>query len=632
MNRPVMEFRLRRPPFWTTRFTVGLTFTFLLAFWLGNDLAGAVTALPPTLVTIPVLAGATALVAGALIARALRYRSPPAPIQIYPDGLRLPTSLGSPRSFFSPWAALHTLEMRGDGERTFLLLGTKRRRLILPGDALERPNEVVVLHAKVMEAIVRQPQGVQLLETMRRGREAMRALVEMKPRVTRALLVSLAAAYGVQTIVAGMREDPLGLTALVELGANVPALVWEGQIDRLVTANFLHAPLEQMGLVHIGLNALGLWLLGGLMERLLGGWRYFVIYVVSAIGGAAASAFGAPGPLSVGASTAVLGLFGSLAVVHVMHLRSIPPAVRQPIRWWIAIIGINAALSLAVPNIDHWGHGGGLVAGIVATVLLTIGWPPLEQARRKERFVRPMAVALLVVTVAGIAVSWGRAAVGEGTDVARLGLQELRKPEPDPMMLNYHAWMIAIREDASHEDLEAALRMADRAHALAPDAQEITDTLAQAHWRLGHVDRAVELERQALTADTTPQKGMYASQLARFLERRVEQKGSIAIGDDVPALEVDVRDDRLHVSMEGEPPPTGLVAYVVVERGDPLPWLLELTLGPDARPPEVTDLHRNWPEGMRAHVALVDTTIQVPRGIDWRVEEHPPHADAAGLP
>ena len=633
MNGSVMEFRLRRPPFFTTRFVINSALLALVGYWLASGIAEYADFVPKALVYLMVLGSAMVAVVALLVVRALSYRLPAAPIRLSPDGIELPRRIGDHRTFVAPWSHVHTLELRGTPERIVLLLGTKRRTYVLPGEMFDRPDGPAVLHAAIVEHLVRQPGGTEVLDAMRRGREAMRALIETRPRVTHAILISLFVAYGIQ-IVADDPADPSGLTTLIRLGGNVASLVKEGQFDRLITANFLHAPFSQPGgFMHIGLNALGIWMLGGLMERMLGPARYFVIYVVSAIAGAAASTWGSGAAVSVGASTALLGLFGSLAVAHLVHLRAIPPAVRQPTRWWIVIIGINLVIGLAVPNIDHWGHGGGLAAGMLTTLLLTYRWPPLDPAPRRERLLRPVAYAFLAVTIAGLGVSGYRAVFGGPADLTVLGRQMLEDPEADAVLLNNHSYMIAINPDATREQLEMALAMAERAHAEQPNDAYIMDTLGQAHWRLGNVDEAVELARRSLGAEPNANlRATYATQLARFLEKRVGESGPITIGDNVPELTVDVRNDVLHVAMDGEPPRTGLVAYVVVERGDPLPWLIEVKLGPDRRPPETYELDESWPEGMRAHVALVDTTVEVPRGVDFRVEEYPPDDDVAGIP
>lgn len=128
-----------------------------------------------------------------------------------------------------------------------------------------------------------------------------------------------------------------------------------GEWWRLLTAPFLHA-----GLWHVGLNMFALWVLGGVLEPLLGRGRFLMVYLASALGGAVASyAFSNPGAVSVGASGAVFGLLGGLVVA----LRRL----NRDVSGVIALLLINVALGFVFPNIDWRAHLGGLVVGALVT-------------------------------------------------------------------------------------------------------------------------------------------------------------------------------------------------------------------------------------------------------------------------
>ena len=64
-------------------------------------------------------------------------------------------------------------------------------------------------------------------------------------------------------------EFALGATsnsmALIDIGANLPVLIREGQWARLFTANFLH-----IGILHIYFNGLAILILGVITERMIG--------------------------------------------------------------------------------------------------------------------------------------------------------------------------------------------------------------------------------------------------------------------------------------------------------------------------------------------------------------------------
>jgi membrane associated rhomboid family serine protease len=106
----------------------------------------------------------------------------------------------------------------------------------------------------------------------------------------------------------------------------VPA---EITLPRLVVHTFLHADL-----VHLLLNMIFLWAVGGLIESVWGGRLFAGLYLVSGFVAALAHAAFARGSMepAVGASGAVAGLMGFFAVAH----------AREPMR-----LALVAALSLA---------------------------------------------------------------------------------------------------------------------------------------------------------------------------------------------------------------------------------------------------------------------------------------------
>src|SRR3712207_6529007 len=115
--------------------------------------------------------------------------------------------------------------------------------------------------------------------------------------------------------------------------AQIPVLVELGEDWRLVTAAFLH-----IGVLHLVLNMLALLVFGSELERQLGRWRYLAVYLVSLLGGAVAlQLFGEPGRPVAGASAAIYGLLGGLAVMMI--------ARREDLRGLLTLLAINALIS-----------------------------------------------------------------------------------------------------------------------------------------------------------------------------------------------------------------------------------------------------------------------------------------------
>ena len=86
----------------------------------------------------------------------------------------------------------------------------------------------------------------------------------------------------------------------------------------------------------------------------------------------------------------------------------------------------------------------------------------------------------------------------------------LARGEKDASMLNGLAWSCAIRD----LHLPDALKAAERAAALEPKSADILDTLAEVHFRMGHRDKAIQVETRAAALD--PNNGYLKDQIRRF--------------------------------------------------------------------------------------------------------------------
>jgi membrane associated rhomboid family serine protease len=162
-----------------------------------------------------------------------------------------------------------------------------------------------------------------------------------------------------------------------------------GEWWRVFTAAFLH-----IGPIHLAMNMLGLLIFGSELERQLGRGRFLALYLLSALGGAAAiQLFGDPRVPVAGASTAIYGLLGALAVFMVVR--------RQDVRGILTLLAINIVISF-LPGISLLGHLGGLVAGAAAACVIVAlrRRPPLEAAALGVLGAVLLAVALTVPTVA----------------------------------------------------------------------------------------------------------------------------------------------------------------------------------------------------------------------------------------
>ena len=184
--------------------------------------------------------------------------------------------------------------------------------------------------------------------------------------VTRLLVASMVLIYLAQlgggagvSANSGWMFEHLSLISRARYGDGALAGVANGEWWRLITAAFLH-----LGPIHLGMNMLALWWLGGPLEEAIGSRRYAMLYAVSGLAGSAGALIANPNSLTVGASGAIFGIMGAMLVLQYQATGSIAgPA--------LTLIVINVAFSFAISNISIGGHIGGLVGGVLGGFALS---------------------------------------------------------------------------------------------------------------------------------------------------------------------------------------------------------------------------------------------------------------------
>ena len=139
-----------------------------------------------------------------------------------------------------------------------------------------------------------------------------------------------------------------------------------GACWQFLTHAFLHG-----NLFHLMVNMTALWFTGPILEELLGGWRYLLLYLVAAVAGGILQTYSFPGSIDlVGASGAVCGLLTGFATllprVEITALIFFVIPVRMKaatLGWLVVIVSLVFWLLRIQDGIGHLAHLGGAIAG-----------------------------------------------------------------------------------------------------------------------------------------------------------------------------------------------------------------------------------------------------------------------------
>jgi rhomboid protease GluP len=177
-----------------------------------------------------------------------------------------------------------------------------------------------------------------------------------------------------------------GQTSLMHLGATGPSPIDHfGRYWTLVSANYLHG-----GILHILFNLMALKQIAPTVVGEYGASRMFTIYSLGGILGYVVS-YLAGVPFTIGASAAVCALIGSLLYYGKSRGGDYGSSVYREVSGWV--IGLFI-FGLIFPGINNWGHGGGILGGIVVAAI--VGY---NERRRENNFDHALALLCGLVTL-----------------------------------------------------------------------------------------------------------------------------------------------------------------------------------------------------------------------------------------
>jgi rhomboid protease GluP len=184
-----------------------------------------------------------------------------------------------------------------------------------------------------------------------------------------------------------------GDASLFLLGATgTDSIGYIGHFSRywtLISANYLHG-----GILHLIFNMMALKQIAPWASNEYGASRMFSIYTLGGIIGYVVS-YLAGVEFTIGASAAVCSLIGALLYYGKSRGGAYGGSVYREVSGWVISLFI---FGLIFPGINNWGHGGGIVGGIVVGALL--GY---NERRRENHFDHALALLCGLATIGVLA-------------------------------------------------------------------------------------------------------------------------------------------------------------------------------------------------------------------------------------
>lgn len=154
---------------------------------------------------------------------------------------------------------------------------------------------------------------------------------------------------------------------MVNWGGNIRVLtIGKNEYWRLATNIFIHA-----GIIHLLMNILGFILISLFVEPILGHKKFLLLYFFTGLCASLTSLWWHTNVVSVGASGAILGLYGFFLALLVLVKKEHQKVNASMIVTVLIFIGYSLIAGLK-GNTDNAAHIGGLIAGFFAGVVMTL--------------------------------------------------------------------------------------------------------------------------------------------------------------------------------------------------------------------------------------------------------------------
>lgn len=183
-----------------------------------------------------------------------------------------------------------------------------------------------------------------------------------KPYITIGLIITNIIVF----ILLELRGNSLEAEYMMEMGAVYPDKIQNnGEYWRLLTSTFMH-----FGFRHLLNNMVLLGTAGQILERALGPVKYFILYILSGVGGSTLSyiqmIYSGDYAVAAGASGAIFGIVGALLWVVICNKGHYETLTGKGL---VVMILLCLYYGISTGGVDNWGHIGGLFGGFFVGIL-----------------------------------------------------------------------------------------------------------------------------------------------------------------------------------------------------------------------------------------------------------------------
>ena len=524
-------------------------------------------------------------------------------IEFHPDHLVLPAKVRLSKSAEISYSDIYSIVERKNRKHRFIHIDTRKKPVIYNLTEFTEPTTYESFTGVLKNYVTAQPDGELHWKSIEE-RNRLYAEGSKRKGLATWLFSGIILFIFIIEMFMGVINNPM---ILLDLGANAPELVKDGQWFRLFNSNFLH-----LDYLHIFFNIICLVIVGILVERLTGLWNFVLIFLYSALAGAVLSMTFNHALFSVGASTALYGLIGALVVINVKYGKRLPAGYRIPGRNWIFFVVLTVIFKFIFPGTDDAAHAGGFIAGLVITYFLYKNdnriFLSLKQ-KEPARILNFIIMALFIFSgLAGLLHLKG----GDEPDIIKVARAYRDIPDAKPGLLNNLSWSVITRRQESREVIRFARRLSEKAVEKEPEEPEYIDTLATSCFLLGMTDDAIRMERSALAIKG---KKFYATQLSFFILSKKETDIPLIVGaDPAPAVEFSSdwkgtgKDTHLEIRATFKNKYKKAVAYLKQTRNGSDAGIIRMVINnPDERSYYFSTRIKDAGSDYRLKVLLIDT-------------------------